>query len=109
MEQRQNSPCHCFLNTVFDNISHGVILEAIASFPAGGLIKAWLKAGIMENGVFSTTEAGTPQGGIISPLLANIAFHGMESAIGVTYDLKGMIKGKRALVRYADDCVPRTY
>jgi RNA-directed DNA polymerase len=87
----------------FDNISHGVILEAIASFPAGGLIKAWLKAGIMENGVFSTTEAGTPQGGIISPLLANIAFHGMESAIGVTYDLKGMIKGKRALVRYADD------
>lgn len=59
----------------------------------------------MERGEFHTTEAGTPQGGVISPLLANIALHGMEEALGVKYDKRGQIISKRAMVRYADDFV----
>jgi RNA-directed DNA polymerase len=55
--------------------------------------------------MFNETEQGTPQGWVISPLLANIALHGMEEAIGVTYNSKGIISGKRAVVRYADDFV----
>ena len=42
------------------------------------ILKKWLKAGIMDQGVFQETEQGTPQGGVISPLLANIALHGLE-------------------------------
>lgn len=59
----------------------------------------------MEDGVFHATEAGTPQGGVISPLLLNIALHGMEAALGVFPRRQGRIAGKRALVRYADDFV----
>jgi RNA-directed DNA polymerase len=109
----------------FDNISHDFLLKAIGKFPARELIKQWLKAGYMEGDVFHETEAGTPQGGVISPLLANIALHGMEDALtvrktlsngktivtkeGVKYLIKkngqvGAI-GKRSVVRYADDFV----
>ncbi len=73
--------------------------------PGKELIKQWLKAGYIEQEVFYATENGTPQGGVISPLLANIALHGMEEAIGVRYDYRGQIIGKRAVVRYADDFV----
>ena len=60
----------------------------------------------MDNGVFHDTEAGTPQGGVISPLLANIALHGMEEALGVqTTTPAGTAIGNRAVVRYADDFV----
>jgi RNA-directed DNA polymerase len=55
--------------------------------------------------MFQATERGTPQGGVASPLLANIALHGMEEAIGVKYDYRGQLIGKRAVVRYADDFV----
>jgi RNA-directed DNA polymerase len=55
--------------------------------------------------MFHATERGTPQGGVVSPLLANIALHGMEEAIGVKYDYRGQLIGKRAVVRYADDFV----
>jgi len=89
----------------FDNISHNYLLEAIGPVPGRELIKQWLKAGYIEEELFNATERGTPQGGVISPLLANIALHGMEEAIGVTYDSKGIISGKRAVVRYADDFV----
>jgi RNA-directed DNA polymerase len=55
--------------------------------------------------VFHAAERGTPQGGVVSPLLANIALHGMEEALGVKYDSRGQLIGKRAVVRYADDFV----
>src|SRR3954462_15131013 len=45
--------------------------------------------------------------GAISPLLLNIALHGMEAALGVRHDTQGTSIGKRAVVRYADDCAPR--
>lgn len=90
----------------FDNIDHETLLGVIAGFPARELIKQWLKAGYMEGNVFHETEAGTPQGGVISPLLANIALHGMEEALGVTRNKRrGTINGPRAVVRYADDFV----
>ncbi|MGQ4810665.1 hypothetical protein NKDENANG_04169 [Candidatus Entotheonellaceae bacterium PAL068K] len=59
----------------------------------------------MNQGAFQASERGTQQGGVISPLLANIAFHGMASAVGVTHKKHGSshsINSKRALVRYAD-------
>ena len=59
----------------------------------------------MESGVFHATEAGTPPGGVISPLLLNVAWHGMEPALGVRYNAKGEIAGERAIIRYADDFV----
>ena len=92
----------------FDNISHDAILDELKGFPARELIKQWLKAGIMDEGVFAETDKGTPQGGVISPLLANIALTGCEQAIGVTYRKANgytIIKSQRALVRYADDFV----
>src|SRR5258708_2721414 len=89
----------------FDNISHEYLLKTVGSVPGKELIKQWLKAGYVEHGEFHATEQGTPQGGVASPLLANIALHGMEEAIGVTYDYRGQLIGKRAVVRYADDFV----
>jgi RNA-directed DNA polymerase len=91
----------------FDNIDHQFLLEQIGNFPARGLIAQWLKAGYMEGGVTHPTTAGTPQGGIISPLLANIALHGMEAAMGISRYAQGDVKKgvNRLLVRYADDFV----
>jgi RNA-directed DNA polymerase len=89
----------------FDHISHDSLLKAIGPVPGKELIKQWLKAGYIEQEVFHATERGTPQGGVASPLLANIALHGMEEAIGVKYDCRGQLIGKRAVVRYADDFV----
>lgn len=89
----------------FDNISHEYLLETIGNVPDHGLIRQWLKAGYVDKNVFHETEAGTPQGGVISPLLANIALHGMEKAIGVKHNCRGEIIGNRAIVRYADDFV----
>jgi RNA-directed DNA polymerase len=89
----------------FDNIDHDFLLQAIGNFPARKLIHQWLKAGVMDKGVFNETESGTPQGGIVSPLLANIALHSMEEVLEVELDSKGYSIGKRMVVRYADDFV----
>ena len=89
----------------FDNINHEKLLSAIGNFPGRRLVKEWLKAGYIDNNVFYSQESGTPQGGIISPLLANIALHGMEKAIGIKYNCRGESIGNRLLVRYADDFV----
>jgi len=89
----------------FDNIDHEALLETIGPVPGRELIKQWLKAGYVDKGVFQDTTTGTPQGGVISPLLANIALHGMEEALGVKHEYRGRIRGPRAVVRYADDFV----
>ena len=67
----------------FDRIAHDHILTMLGTFPARGMIRQWLKAGVVENGRLSRTEEGTPQGGVVSPVLLNIALHGMEQAAGV--------------------------
>ncbi len=66
-----------------DHIRHETILAAAVGFPAQNLIKAWLEAGVVNQGLFEAVEEGAAQGGVISPLLANIALHGMEGAVGV--------------------------
>jgi RNA-directed DNA polymerase len=89
----------------FDNISHTHLLTAIGQFPARELIRQWLKAGYVELGCLHETPAGSPQGGIVSPLLANVALHGMEGALAIKRDRQGIVCGTRAMVRYADDFV----
>jgi RNA-directed DNA polymerase len=75
------------------------------------MVKQWLKAGVIEKGRLSRTEEGTPQGGVVSPVLLNVALHGMEQAAGVRYKTTGTNAGltvtgsSPVLVRYADDLV----
>ena len=89
----------------FDNINHDNLLETIGNFPYREQIRKWLRAGYIDNNIFQPQTSGTPQGGIISPLLANIALHGMEKALGVKYNNRGELCSNRCLVRYADDFV----
>jgi hypothetical protein len=101
------------LASAFDLIAHDHILNQIGSFPARGMIRAWLKAGVVEQGRVHRSEDGVPQGGVVSPLLLNVALHGMETAAGVRYyqtdnSAGKAVKGSPVLIRYADDCAPRT-
>lgn len=101
----------------FDNISHDALLKKLNTFPQlRHVIKGWLKAGVMDGDVFHSTKSGTPQGGVISPLLANIALHGMETAVkdALRNDLKlaygraeamSKIMTSISIIRYADDFV----
>lgn len=93
------------LSKAFDRIDHGRLLEALGQFPARDLIAAWLKAGVFESGKgFTPSQEGSPQGGIVSPLLMNVALHGLEEAAGVRYQSNGWVRpGSPVLVRYADD------
>ena len=90
----------------FDRVSHHHILSMVGSFPAKGTIRQWLRAGVVEDGRLHRTEEGTPQGGVVSPVLLNIALHGMEQAAGVRYLSSGSIRvDSPALIRYADDFI----
>jgi RNA-directed DNA polymerase len=94
----------------FDRIDHDHLLDSLGTFPARVMVRAWLKAGVVESGQFTPTEEGTPQGGVISPVLLNVALHGMEHAAGVRYRPSARsgaetVKGCPVLVRYADDYV----
>jgi Retron-type reverse transcriptase len=98
------------LASAFDRIDHSFLLGLLGTFPARGLIADWLKAGVIENGRFAPTEEGTPQGGVISPLLLNVALHGIEQAAGVRYRTTGSNAGTAepgspVVVRYADDLI----
>jgi RNA-directed DNA polymerase len=94
------------LAAAFDRIDHDHLMSMIGAFPARGMIRRWLTAGVIENGRFAPTEEGTPQGGVISPLLLNIALHGMEEAAGVRYWTDGKtVHRSPVLIRYADDLV----
>jgi RNA-directed DNA polymerase len=82
------------LAAAFDKIDHNRLIEALGSFPARDMIRNWLKAGVFEAGKgFAPTEQGTPQGGVISPLLLNVALHGLEEAAGVRYVTCGKMPG----------------
>lgn len=95
----------------FDNIDHEALLARTSVFRT--VIRRWLKAGTVELGRLSNTEAGTPQGGIASPLLANIALDGLEYQFGALSRTgvhlspakrQGINRGI-SLIRYADDFV----
>jgi RNA-directed DNA polymerase len=98
------------LAAAFDLIAHDHLLAQLGTFPARGMVKQWLKAGVVENGRLSRTDEGVPQGGVVSPVLLNVALHGMEQAAGVRYRTTGTQAGKTVanspvLIRYADDLV----
>jgi RNA-directed DNA polymerase len=84
----------------FDNLSHKVIMQAVAERVADGnilrLVEKFLTSGVMDNGIFKPTTIGTPQGGVISPLLANIVLNHLDWQM----DRAGL-----RFVRYADDFV----
>lgn len=103
----------------FDRIDHEALLRKLNTFPClRRQIRAWLRAGVMDAKQLFPTLEGTPQGGVISPLLANIALHGMENRIkefAKTLDVKkskgkGQVSWQQkckslTLIRYADDFV----
>lgn len=96
------------ISKCFDRINHVKLLEKVNTFPkARKQIRAWLKSGVLDEGKTIFPTEGSPQGGVISPLLANIALHGMENKVKEyaatwkgtkTQNMKSL-----ALIRYADD------
>jgi RNA-directed DNA polymerase len=94
------------LKSAFDRIDHEFLMKRLGTFPAREQIRGWLKAGVVDKGRYSPTDEGTPQGGVISPLLLNIALQGMEEAAGVRYDSRGYVQaGCPTVIVYADDFV----
>jgi RNA-directed DNA polymerase len=110
----------------FDRINHKALLDKLGLDRGKKLIKKWLNAGVIDDKQFQGTVEGTPQGGVISPLLANIALHGMEEAIkeyaaNTLYKVEAYSEAKGhhkktvqrrndrmkgiSLIRYADDFV----
>src|SRR4051794_7381421 len=92
----------------FDRINHQALLRKLHTLKTiRQSIKAWLKAGVMDGPTLFPTEQGTPQGGAISPLLANIALHGLETTLmeALNHTKKQRKQGRLRVVRYADDFV----
>ena len=102
----------------FDRINHYELLRKLnIKGKVRRQVKSWLKSGVIDQGAFTATSEGTPQGGVISPLLANIALHGLEQRIG--NEFPSTINGRRRnssskfgkqvgspnIIRYADDFV----
>ncbi len=91
----------------FDHINHEWLVQNVHMDRR--IVHQWLKAGVVYNGQLTATEAGTPQGGIISPTLANMALNGLESGLlahlGATLGKTKVQKLKVNVVRYADDFV----
>src|SRR6266705_3510891 len=95
----------------FDRISHTALLEKLHTFPLlRRAVRGWLQAGVMDGQELFPTKEGTPQGGPLSPLLANIALHGLETAICSAFPRDKYVNGERIrwqpqVIRYADDFV----
>lgn len=101
----------------FDNISHQFIVSTLGNTPGREMIKQWLKAGYVEAEMFHETSSGTPQGGIVSPLLLNVALNGLEELLATHRKVKEYIytqpNGRQKVsrrelrcygfIRYADD------
>jgi RNA-directed DNA polymerase len=87
------------LEKFFDRVNHDLLMGRLARRVSDtrvlALVRAFLNAGVLENGLFSATEEGTPQGGPLSPLLSNIVLHALDGELER--------RGHR-FVRYADDC-----
>ena len=96
------------IKSFFDGISHEWLVKLvehrIADRRVVRLIQKWLNAGVLEEGAVTTPEAGTPQGGVVSPLLANIVLHYVLDE-WFEKDVRPRLKGEAFLIRYADDFV----
>jgi RNA-directed DNA polymerase len=89
----------------FDRIDQTALLAKLSTSPKlRQIIKGWLKAGVMDGEELFPTTAGAPQGGVISPVLANIALHGLETIISEKFPRRRNISPPK-VVRYADDFV----
>lgn len=92
----------------FDSIDHSLLRKTIRKrVNDGGIIRLigkWLNAGVLEEGVISHSDEGTPQGGVISPMLANIFLHEILDDWYVK-EVKPRLKGRSFLVRFADDFI----
>lgn len=102
----------------FDRINHEKLLEKVSTFPRmTRQLRSWLKAGIVDGSEEMFPKEGTPQGGVIYPLLSNIALHGMENTLlewvetipainpaGTTLSRRAR-RSRMTIVRYADDFV----
>ena len=92
----------------FDTVSHSHLRTLLNQRVRDGmllrLIGKWLNAGVMERGQLSYPEAGTPQGGVISPLLANVYLHNVLD-VWFEQDVKPRLRGRAFMIRYADDAV----
>jgi RNA-directed DNA polymerase len=87
------------IQACFDEISHDWLLQHVPMDKQ--LLKAWLKAGYWEKDQLFPTDAGTPQGGLISPILANLALDGLEAVVRAAAEQKDKVH----FIRYADDFV----
>jgi len=89
----------------FDNFGHGWLESHIPMDKK--VLRDWLKAGYVENGKLFPTEAGTPQGGIASPTIANIALDGLEAALAERFGstTRALKRSRVRLVRYCDDFI----
>jgi len=96
------------IQSFFECVDHALLRELIQQRIKDGvinrLIGKWLNAGVMEDGAWSHSDAGTPQGGVISPLLANIYLHYVLDN-WFEKEVKPRLMGRSSMVRYADDAV----
>jgi len=96
------------ISKYFDTIDHRMLRQEVQKRVRDGviirMIGKWLHAGVMEDGKLSHPSAGSPQGGVISPLLSNIYLHGVLDSWFVE-QVKPRLKGKAAMVRFADDAL----
>jgi RNA-directed DNA polymerase len=96
------------ISKFFDCLQHELLRQMLAKRTNDGVVKRligkWLKAGVMEDGVHKHAEIGSPQGGVISPLLANVYLH---EVLDTWFEREVMprLNGQAFLIRYADDCV----
>ncbi|HEY1353490.1 MAG TPA: reverse transcriptase domain-containing protein [Ktedonobacteraceae bacterium] len=92
------------IEQAFDQVNQAVLLEKLHTYPAlRQVIRGWLTAGVIDRGTYLPSPRGLVQGGVLSPLLLNIALHGMETAaIG---DTRKQTREHPFLVRYGDDFV----
>jgi RNA-directed DNA polymerase len=106
--KKRNAQCvlDADVSGCFDNIAHEWLLDNIPMDKV--ILRKWLKSGFIFNGKLFPTEAGTPQGGIISPVLANMTLDGLEEALLAKFGKKSYQRAKKHkvnLVRYADDFI----
>ena len=107
-EKKINWVLEADIRGFFDNIDHGWLMKFVEHRIADPrilrLIRKWLRAGVSENGAWSKTEIGTPQGAVVSPLLANIYLHYVLD-LWANQWRKSKTRGDMIIVRFADDFV----
>ena len=112
MTERVNWVFEADIRKFFDSVNHEWLMRMLAHRIADPrvlrLIGQWLKAGVLDKGKYAQAVEGTPQGAGISPLLANVFLHYVLD-VWVRQWQRRAASGCMRLVRYADDCVPRTH